>query len=91
MELTLDVKCAGDETRLVTTADLKSSDLRVVPVTSRNRDTDPNDYGETEGDFTIKTLDLNGSNDVSNCTSLTCFYLVYFPRQFGTLFCQHYF
>lgn len=78
MEFTLDVKCAGDETRLVTTADLKSSDLRVVPVTSRNRDTDPNDYGETEGNFTIKTVDLNGfANGVSNCTLLTYFYRVY--------------
>lgn len=78
MEFTLDVKCAGDETRLVTTADLKSSDLRVVPVTSRNRDTDPNDYGETEGNFTIKTVDLNGSaNGISNCTLLTYFYRVY--------------
>ena len=37
----------------MTSADLKSSDAHVVPVTSRNRDADATEYGETEGLFLI--------------------------------------
>ena len=49
VELTLDVKCLDDQTRNVTTADLKSSDLRVIPVTSRHREDEASEYGESDG------------------------------------------
>jgi DNA-directed RNA polymerase II subunit RPB3 len=49
VEFTLDVKCLDEATRHVTTADLKSSDIRVVPVTSRHREDDANEYGDTDG------------------------------------------
>ena len=48
VEFTLDVKSTDEETKNITTADLKSSDPRVVPVTSRNQDED-GDYGTNDG------------------------------------------
>ena len=50
MEFTLDVKSTDEQTKNITTADLKSSDPRVVPVTSRNQDEDGQDYGGNDAD-----------------------------------------
>lgn len=45
---TLDVKCLDDHTRQVTTADLKSEDGRVIPITSRHREDEASEYGESD-------------------------------------------
>lgn len=46
VEFRLDVKCDTEETRAVTTADLKSDNPLVVPVSSRNQASD--EYGEAD-------------------------------------------
>src|SRR5690349_9578749 len=54
VEFNLDVKWTGEKTRLVTTADLQSSDPRVLPVTARNRDDE--EYGEKAEEILIVKL-----------------------------------
>jgi len=50
VEFTLDVKCADEQTRHVTTADLKSVDPRVVPVTNKkDQETEYGEYGDNDG------------------------------------------
>jgi len=56
VEFTLDVKCHEEQTRHVTTADLKSSNSKVLPVTSRHQNDEDNEYGESTDEILIIKL-----------------------------------
>ncbi|XP_055842835.1 DNA-directed RNA polymerase II subunit RPB3 [Episyrphus balteatus] len=56
VEFTLDVKCAEEQTRHVTTADLKSSNQKVLPVTSRLQNDEDNEYGENTDEILLIKL-----------------------------------
>jgi DNA-directed RNA polymerase II subunit RPB3 len=63
VEFTLDVKCLTEETKSVTSADLKSSLAQVVPVSSRHSE-DNEDYDETDVDNEILIVKLRRGQEL---------------------------
>jgi DNA-directed RNA polymerase II subunit RPB3 len=63
VEFTLDVKCTTEETKSVTSADLKSSDARVIPVSSRHHD-ENEEYDETDIDNEILIVKLRRGQEL---------------------------
>jgi len=54
VEFTLDVKCTDDTTKHVTSAHLKSSDNRVIPITSKGKEDETHDYDLPDDILIIK-------------------------------------
>ncbi|CAK9295367.1 unnamed protein product [Gordionus sp. m RMFG-2023] len=54
VEFTLNFKCLDNKTRLVTSANLLSIDNKCIPVTSKNREDESNEYGDIDDILIVK-------------------------------------
>jgi len=62
VEFTLDVKCTDDQTRHVTSADLKSTDQRVIPSTSKGKDDETSEYEQQEGIYYTDLVQIHDNS-----------------------------
>lgn len=69
VEFTLDVKCTQDTTRNVTTADLRTSDPRVIPATSKRDEDSPDD---NDNGLLTMILNINQNNMVFSLRNSHC-------------------